>query len=164
MKLQLLSRWSFGLLTLLAASNLYAQEVKELPTVTVKATTNVNQTVSNVFQTDFKDAVNPKWYKIDKDYLVQFIKGDMKNNALYRKNGYMIYHIAYGNEKNLPDDVRKIVKSNYVDYTITNAINVHQDNRNIWVVNMEDSKHLVIVRVENGEIEEVGNYDRQQAL
>lgn len=62
-------------------------------------------------------------------------------------------------EANLPDGVRKLAKSNFVEYNITNAINVEQDQRNIWVINMEDRKN-VIVRVENGEVVEVGNYDK----
>ena len=164
MKRFFLPKLAVGLLTLFIAGSLYSQEVKELPPVTITATTNVTKKVSNVFQTDFKGALNPKWYKINKDYLVDFIKDDMKNKALYQKNGYRVYHISYGTESNLPDEVRKIVKSNYVDYTITHAINVHQDNRNIWVVNLEDPKHLVLVRVEDGALEEVGSYNKQKTM
>ena len=68
-------------------------------------------------------------------------------------------HIKYGTEANLPDDVRKLAKPNLVECNITNAINMEQDQRNIWVINMEDRKN-VIVRVENGEVAEVGNYDK----
>jgi hypothetical protein len=72
----------------------------------------------------------------------------------------MIYHITYGGEENLPSDIRKIIKPNYYDYNITKVVNVNEADRNIWVVNMEDAKRFIIVRVENGELEEVQNLNK----
>ena len=40
------------------------------------------------------------------------------------------------------------------------AINVKEDNRDIWVVNLEDDKKLIIARVEDDGLEEVGNYNK----
>ncbi len=40
------------------------------------------------------------------------------------------------------------------------AIKVEVDNREIWVVNMEDKKNLITVRVEDGEMEEVKNLQK----
>ncbi len=134
--------------------------IKTLPDVTVTANSNVNKSVTDAFQKSFSNVSNVKWFRLNKDYLVTFITADMNNRALYKKNGAMVYHISYGHEQNLPPEVRQVVKSNYVDYNITNAINVRQDNRNIWVVNLEYPKKLVIVRVEDGNLEEVYNYTR----
>jgi hypothetical protein len=92
--------------------------------------------------------------------MVDFMSEDQKNKALFQKNGSIVYHLTYGYEKNLPEDVRKLVKGNYVEYEILNAINVEQDNRNIWVINVQNDKKLVVVRVEGGQLEEVYNYDR----
>ena len=138
----------------------FAQEEKELPPVTVTATTNIDKAVTTSFKESFKDAYNTQWYKVNKRYLAEFMTADQKNKALLQKDGYIIYHIKYGHENNLPDDIRKLVKSNYVDYNITSAINVNQDKRNIWVINVEDEKKLILVRVEEGDLEEVGNYDK----
>ena len=150
-----------GLFFFLCAGSLQAQDsIKTLPPVTVTSTATVNQKVSNAFNASFKDAVSPTWYRLDKDYLVKFITGDMNNTALFKKNGAMVYQISYGNESNLPNEVRHLVKSNYVDYNIVQTINVKQDNRNIWVVNLEDDKKLVIARVEEGALEEVSNLDK----
>ncbi len=166
MKLQSASKWISGLIALLITSNLFAQntDVKTLPDVTITSGTNVSKKVSDVFATSFKDATNTRWYKANKSYLVRFITADMNNQALYSKRGYLIYHIAYGHENNLPKDIRKTIKSNYVDYNITHAINVKQDRRNIWVVNLEDDKSLIIARVEDGELEEVSNLSKAKTL
>lgn len=149
-----------GLASLFFASGVLAQEVTTLPAVTITASSNVNKKVTDAFKTSFADATNKRWYKMNKNYLVHFIRSDMQNKALFHKNGYLVYHIMYGFENNLPDDVRKAVKSNYVDYDITRAVNVKQDRRDIWVVNLETDKKLILVRVEEGAIEEVGNYDK----
>src|SRR3954451_9637882 len=102
-----LLRFCGALSLLLFAGSLHAQDsVKTLPTVTVTSSTNVTKKVSDAFHDDFKDAVNPTWYRLDKDYLVKFIMGDMNNSALYKKNGALVYQISYGKETNLPKDVR----------------------------------------------------------
>jgi len=153
-----------GLFLLLFAGTLQAQDngIKTLPTVTVTSTASVSKKVSDAFNDDFKDAVSPAWYRLDKDYLVRFITGDMNNTALYKKNGALIYQISYGHEKDLPKEVRRIVKSNYIDFNIVQAINVKEDNRDIWVVNLEDDRKLIITRIEEGELEEVSNLDKSR--
>lgn len=163
MKTQFIFR-CFGCLLLLMqfSSSSYSQDtgITTLPSVTVTAkttTTDVSQKVVKAFKAAFKDAEDPKWFKLNKDFLVQFIMNQQQNNALFRKNGFMIYHLAFGGEKNLPADIRKIIKPNYYDYNITKVVQVSEADRNIWVVNMEDAKKYIIVRVENGELEEVQN-------
>ena len=139
-----------------------AQEdtLKPLPPVVIFTKTNVTQAVERSFQRQFKGAVKPQWYRVNKDYLVTFIREDMRNNALFKKNGRLIYTVRYGHENNLPDDIRKQVRDAYGDYSITNAVNVRQDNRDIWVINLEGLKKLVLLRVEDGQMEEVGNYTK----
>jgi hypothetical protein len=75
--------------------------------------------------------------------------------ALFAKNGALIYVITYGKEKNLPQTVRKTIKREYYDYSITMAIEVKQDNRDIWVVRLEDTSEIITVRIEDGEMEQV---------
>jgi len=155
-------RLGIGLFLLLFAVNLQAQDnsIKTLPTVTVTSTATVNKKVSDAFNDSFKDAVSATWYRLDKDYLVKFITGDMNNTALYKRNGALIYEISYGHENNLPKEIRRLVKSNYVDFNIVQAINVKEYNRDIWVINLEDDKKLIMARVEEGALEEVSNLDK----
>ena len=159
MKTKLISYLAVGLFFFFFNNRANAQE-QTLPPVTVTATTNIAKAVTKSFESSFKDATNAQWYKLNKRYMVDFMSKDQKNKALFQKNGSIVYHLTYGYEKNLPDDVRKLVKGNYVEYDILNAINVEQDNRNIWVINVQNDKKLVVVRVEEGQLEEVYNYDR----
>lgn len=160
MKAKFISRLIGGFSLMLLANGAFAQQEQTLPPVTVTTTTNVTKAVTKSFEESFKDATNTQWYKLNKKYMADFMTKDQQNRALFEKNGAIVYHLTYGFEKDLPDDVRKLVKSNYVDYNITRAINVQQENRNIWVINIEDSKKIILVRVEEGGLEEVGNYDK----
>ena len=47
------------------------------------------------------------------------------------------------------------VKNIYNDYEITGAIKVKEAGREIWVINLEDEKNLILLRLEDGEMEEV---------
>lgn len=151
----------------LVSSSVSAQQTKTndslnvLPAITVSGSrVTVNERVWKSFQNSFKNATDARWYKIDRDYLVKFIMEDQEQNALFNKRGTLIYNISFGNEKHLPDDIRRQVKSVYLDYNITKAISVHESDRTIWIVNLEDAKNLIVVRVEDGELEEARNYKK----
>lgn len=141
--------------TLLKMDTISDRGLDTLPTVVITRGSAVNQRVSKAFSNDFKDAINPRWFEINKRYLVKFISADQKNTALYNKRGYLIYHIAYGTEKHLPASVRDQIKAQYPRATITNAIYVNQANRKIWVVNLEEGRELVLTRIEDDQLDEV---------
>lgn len=150
------------LVVFLGAGQLSAQQkdsVTTLPTVTVTSATVVTKEVDNAFIKGFPGAQNLRWYMFNKDYLAKFIQNDMKHQALFAKNGYLKYDVSYGNENHLPADVRNKIMGAYEDYKITHVANVKEAGRNIWVTNLESLTHLVLVRVEDDEMEEVGKYD-----
>lgn len=147
-----------SLLAALLTTCAMAQEVKPLPAVVVTSGSNVNEKIIHSFKGSFKDAIDPIWYRLDKNYLVKFIMNEQRNTALLSKNGRLIYNISYGFEKDLPIEISDLINGSYEDYKIQLAIHVNENNRSIWVVNLEGFKKLIVVRVENGELEEVGNY------
>ena len=72
----------------------------------------------------------------------------------------MIYSICYGTEKDLPTNIRKMVKSVYYDYTINMTMQVNEHNRTIWLVLLEDSDKFLTVRIDNDEMEEAQQLDK----
>jgi hypothetical protein len=149
------------LVVFLGVGRLSAQEkdsIVTLPTVTVTTTTVVTKEVDKSFKNGFPAAQNLRWYKLDKDYLAKFIENDMKHQALFAKNGFLKYVISYGYQNHLPEDVLNKIKDAYDGYNITSVANVKSEDRNIWVANLENEDHLVIVRFEDEEMEEVGKY------
>jgi len=160
MKQKLFPRILGSILLLTIASCIYAQQVTELQPVTVTSTSKVTKKVAKSFEGSFKDAVSPSWYKLNKDYFVHFIMDDQKNSALFAKSGMLIYHISYGHENNLPADIKSMVQSSYGGYNITMAIKVEEQQRKIWVINLENDQKFIIARVEDDILEEVGNYNK----
>lgn len=157
MKTQIISRIGGCLLSIVFASSCFAQSnyIALSPIAVSGANFKVSEKIQTEFYKTFTGAENVKWYELDRKILVKFSMNEMNHRTLLNKKGGMIYHISYGSEKNLPAEVRKIVKSTYFDYKITMAVKVEEDNRAIWVVDMEDDKTLITVRVENEEMEEV---------
>jgi hypothetical protein len=148
-----------GLASILSVSNSFAQgeTFRELPPITISATASnvsVSAKINKAFEQFFTNATNLRWYEINKKFLVKFIQNDQENTALFTKNGLLVYHISYGEEKHLPSEVRGLVKRNYYDQNITRVLKVNQDKRNIWVISLEDAKDLIMVRVEDMELEE----------
>jgi len=159
-----LTRWLVALMPVLAGLQLMAQDtvpIKTLPPITVTATTKkLPENVWKNFRNYFENASNPRFYELNKNYLAEFMMDNKDNHALFTKKGRLIYHISYGYENSLPEDLKSQIKYAYNDYTITRAIKVTEANRTIWVVNLEDAKNLIMVRLENGEMEEVKKYEK----
>lgn len=139
--------------------------IKTLPPVTVTATTKkIPGNVWYGFSKYFTEAENPRWYEINKKYLVKFMIYDKENRALFTKRGKMIYHISYGYEKSLPKELGRQIKTTYPDYGIIKAIKISEAGREVWVINLEDVKSLVILRIEEGEMEEIQRLKKSTAL
>jgi hypothetical protein len=133
--------------------------VKNLqPVLSNTGTIKIYENVVEEFEKIFAKAENVRWEKLQKNFLVKFSDGDQEKRALFNPRGTVIYEISYGKEKHLPVKIRKDVKRSYVEFLITSATLVNEANRSIWVINLEDDTHYVIVRVENDEIEEVRKY------
>jgi hypothetical protein len=83
---------------------------------------------------------------------------------LFSGRGTLIYTITYGSEKDLPADLRRAVKSEYYDYTMTITIELKQDNRDIWYVELDTPKDHITVRLEDGGMEEVNQFQKNIKL
>ena len=115
---------------------------------------SLNIKIRRSFIQYFEDATNQRWFEADKNFLVKFNLDGHENRALFAKDGRLIYHIIYGTEKDLPGDVRRLIKSTYYDQVITRILKIIQDDRLIWVIHMEDNQEYIMARVEDNELEE----------
>ncbi|HEY1023918.1 MAG TPA: hypothetical protein VGE26_02035 [Sphingobacteriaceae bacterium] len=142
--------WSF-LLSVVFMGSVNAQQSGSLPEVTIiGTTTDVNEKVLNVFERSFREAENPRWFKLGRKYMVKYNVEDMLHKALFRNKGGFIYDMGYGTEKHLPGNLQTQVKGNYKDFAITTAVNVRQSDRNLWKINIEDDQNIVLLHAEDG--------------
>lgn len=127
-------------------------------TVHNTATVYVKARVMRTFLNLFDDAAEVRWSVSNAHYLASFIKGDRLCRALFTKKGRLIYTIRTGTEKDLPPDAHKLIKSNYVDYTIGAVQELDENGIKAWVVNLEDPDNLIIARVTDGRLDELQHY------
>jgi len=157
MRAQIIFRITAVLLITWSANNSFGQTMKTdtMPTLVISSKSTVSQKVTDAFDAQFKNEVNPTWYNLDKNYMVKFVSQDQKNRALYNKNGYLIYHIKYGNASTLPSDLSNMIYKKYKDCKITTVIHIEQELRSIWAVDLEYGQYLVLARIENNQLQEI---------
>ena len=122
----------------------------------------VSSKTLSIFAAMFKGASDARWYEIDNKFMVKFDRDGRQTTALFKKNGAHIYTISYGFEKHLPADIRRLVKINYFDFEITNAIEVNTLGKTAWIVKLDDQHSMVTVKVVDDEMEEVENYRKSK--
>lgn len=151
-----------GLLTVASVAKSVAQQTGALPEVTITGTSlKVNERALKSFNRSFKDAEEPRWFLVEnKRYLVKHLMNDMRHNTLYGRRGAFIYDVGYGVEKDLPGTLLSQVKRSYKDYGVTTAINVRQGGRDIWKINMENDKNIVILHAQDGIVTEQDRFDK----
>lgn len=158
MKTAVTTRSGMLLLSLFIFFHAKSQDTSHIQSLPlVKVTSSLRKIPNNIwkgFSTYFNEAENPRWFRLNKEYLVKFMIYDEENRALFSKKGTLIYHISYGYEKSLPSDMLNQVKSNYSQYEITRAIKVSESDRIVWIINLEDDKNIILLRMEEGEMEE----------
>ena len=137
-----------GLLTLTFGDRSIAQI--KLPEVKITSPEQLPVKVTKAFQSTFPDAKAPTWYHPNKNYVVTFLMNDIKHNALFSKNGYLIYQISYGNENTIPEEMQPQVEEQFDGYNIIAAINVKQDGRDMWFITGEGQRDFLNVSVEEG--------------
>ena len=120
-----------------------------------------NGKVFNQFNKMFFDATHVTWsFGPNSTYHAYFRKNGDFNSILFNKNGKIIYQINYLSQKQLPLEVRNLITDNYDEYKITNVTKVLQDNRTIWIVTLTGINHIVTVREEDGEMQQIDKIEK----
>lgn len=154
-----------GLILAIGVNSTSAQvQLKEV-TISGGATKiEVSKKISESFASLYKGAEEPQWFQSDKNYLVDFILNNQVNKALFTKNGKLVYHMAFGNEKQMPADIRTIVKSKYFDYAITSTLKIDIREKSAWIVNIEDAEQFFVLRVVDGAMDVLDKINKQGSI
>lgn len=124
----------------------------------VSATVYVKAKVIRSFLHSFTGATEVKWSLDNGRYFASFNQNNKLCKALFDGTGGLIFSLRYGTEKDLPRDVRKLIKSTYFDYAIDVVTEVDTMDRKAWVVNLSDSDNLIVVSVQEGSLQELHHY------
>ncbi|WEK34032.1 MAG: hypothetical protein P0Y53_16210 [Candidatus Pseudobacter hemicellulosilyticus] len=130
------------------------------PVVVNSSAVSVPEKVWKGFEKYFTDAESPAWYELNKKYMVRFLTQDNRNQALFTRKGQLVYNIYYGNKQDLPDSEWRIIMGSYYDCDITNVLKVTDGRRLVWLVNVENAKNTMMLRIEDGQLEEIQKYKK----
>ena len=103
----------------------------------------------------FKNPVNLIWEKIPNGYVAHFRCNDIKMMVAYSHIGTWVHTISYYDEFKLPVHIRHLVKSMYYDFVINQVVQLEEDDRLIYMVQMEDSTSFKTIMVSDEGMETV---------
>lgn len=112
------------------------------------------------FRKMFKNVTAEHWAFKDGGYSVKFQDKQIKYQVNYDKKGRWQSTLLVYDENQMPAQLRRTIKSAYVDFDIVKVVEVSIGNKHTYFVKIQDSSTLKTIQVVNGEIVEVEHYIR----
>jgi hypothetical protein len=113
------------------------------------------------FRKTFKTTKGEKWYKFKDGFLAKFTEEITESNVLYDRKGNWECTILHYPEAKLSEEIRKSVKSEFYDYSITLVDEIQIDDKVIYIVHMQNQTTWKNVCVRDGEIEVIEDFDKK---
>jgi len=102
-----------------------------------------------------------QWYKDAAGYQAEYSEGPTKAHFFYDRKGNFTFSIRTYTEKEMPADVRELVRSNYYDFSIGWVKEVKEAQTTAYVVHIEDTASWKDVVVQDGEMRVLHAYCKQ---
>ena len=118
----------------------------------------INVNAVRHFSSQFKSVSDEKWTKKEDGYRVSFQKDDIRYMVDYDKKGNWKSTIRIYGEHRLPQEIRREIRSDYLDFEIVTVTELKINNVLSYFVKLEDQHSLKTVRVINGEMDVVEDY------
>jgi hypothetical protein len=116
----------------------------------------ISQKAVNNFEKTFKNVSEVKWYEMPDGYRANCIMNGVRCRLDYDKRGNWLHTIKYIDEKKLPIDVRRLVASSYLDYSITSIEQIELPHHQlVFVIHLQGEKNWINIRVSDSEISEL---------
>ena len=129
---------------------------------TGKAVTITSSRVTNRFSKSFPKAIAPVWYELEQNFLVKFSVNSQNGMAVIDANGKLLYNSVELKENDLPQEVKDILADSYAGFTVKKAMEArcHIKNKTAWVLTLESSTSIAVIRIIDGEVEELKMLER----
>jgi len=135
-----------------------AENPEVSPAVLVSENTapaSMSKAVRN-FEKTFKNVAGEKWYEMPDGFRVNFTAKDVRCRIDYDKKGNWTHTIRYYDEKKLPVEVRRLVVSSYLDYSIRTVEEIEAPHTDIlYVIHLEGETNWINIKVADNEITEL---------
>jgi hypothetical protein len=125
---------------------------------TNKAATSISANAIKNFSRSFKGITGATWSQAkDGGVIASFTSDNVKNRIAYNSKGREQYKILTYDESKLSREMKRNVQSAYEDFNITQVDEVHFENETVYLVHLENCNRIKMVRIHDGEMEEVQN-------
>lgn len=124
---------------------------------------NINLKAVRNFIKRYSATTDAKWYTADDGgFIAKFTEDSVQNIVAYNSAGNWMHTIKRYYEKDMPQNVRAVVKRTYYDYTIVGVeeITDPENENTIFLVYVQDATTIKILRVCNEEMDVLHNYKR----
>jgi len=105
------------------------------------------------FWKKYGEGKNESWYKLEAGYIAEFSEATIRYKSVFGRKGNWLYSIKEYGEKELPKEVRDLVKSAYYDYSIAWVKEVSQNQAVVYVVHIADGPNWKDLLVQDGEMD-----------
>jgi hypothetical protein len=124
----------------------------------VAGTETISKKALKNFKASFGNQEAATWYQLPNGFVAHFTVNNIANRSYYDKNGNWLYSTRYYDEKSLPADIRKIVRSTYYDFAITGVQEIKVEEKIIFLVHVKDEASLKTIRVCEGDMQEIESF------
>jgi hypothetical protein len=122
--------------------------------------TTINKKAIKNFTAAFGNAEAVKWLTLTDGFVAYWTLNGTRNRSVYNKRGNWLYSIQNYDEKNLPVDIRAIVKRTYYDFSIYGVQEIHVENKIAYLIYMKDETTFLTVRVCDDEMDVMNKFTR----
>jgi hypothetical protein len=112
------------------------------------------------FERSFENTSDENWYILVDGLIVYFKQNGIQMKAAYDEKGHWLHTLSFYGERDLPYDVRKLVKREYFDYNIYFAVQIDNYEARVFIIKLEDEKTMITVRIWEDEMEEIEKYQK----
>ena len=123
--------------------------------------TAVNTKAMRDFKKTSPHIESEKWYSFKDGFAAKFTEDGIQRMVTYNRIGDWLYTISYYEEKQLPEDIRALVKSTYYDYTITVVQEITAHQQTVYLVHMQDANTWKTIRIADEEMSVVEDFNKK---
>jgi hypothetical protein len=116
------------------------------------------------FVRTYWNVTDANWVTYPGGYVVYFTNNGIVNRAYYTRSGELECSIRQYTEKEMPVDIRQIVKSAYYDYSIVIVHEVSRGGKTSYVVKLEDKTSFKDIRIDDAGMEVVTEFMKSKSL
>lgn len=135
---------------------------ENFPIVIGNNETEINSKVMKSFRKSYSAVSMVEWFEVDNLYVARFKDKGKSIKVYYTPKGEEFAVVSTYDEKQMPSEIRKLVKSTYYDFTITQIIEIGVEGKIAYLVQMTDEYTLLTIRILDMEMNVYSEFNKSR--